>query len=700
MLLFRRLIRSLTLHLLLAAWGILNSTPGFAQVGISECESTAGLSVADFDLCAAFQVIDDLFLCNLDSVLFFVDPAMTINDSIGMCRAAGDTLSFSSPTDTVYFMAFCVDTMNGFLALNVDPLPDVSPSASSVCAGDSVIFAFSGITSFTLYTSQGIVSGNFLDTVLYLGSDLVLDSLVDGNTCSAILGDSIEVIELPTLELSRTSICSGDSVLMVFGGTGPWVLDTGLSVTYSADSIYLSPTASTYIFSLSDATGCSLDTMVEIEVNALPTILFSDSLACGNDNWSILLTGDSIWMLYWNVLSSQLPDSAFSQVISLNGFSTDTVVSLRVDSLKDATGCVAFPDFSESITFTPGPLSDNVVPAVCVDDSLVISGLVNADSLIYQWLSVGGTDTLLGLPDGSTVKLFVPVAADTLLTYLASDEGCVQVDTLIVTEVSFPQVQILSDSVPGDGADYCIGQGLQFTAVGQGSSGYTWNVPTGVTGSGTFSPVLQIPDITGVVNGYVTLTQWNTDVDSLVRCEDSDSIPLVAVNETCVFEGVYQFPGGIFVAVLNSSANSSVYAWTDGMGMPIVGADSNAILTFLPGALVPDMINVSASFYSDFTCACQSGILDVQNILGQEERQVLAYPNPTRTELNLLIPSFLTEGWVTLRLFSYDGSIVFEQDFLPNERLLMVRLPEKLSGVYSLELRSNDYLFTDKLFVR
>ena len=101
--------------------------------------------------------------------------------------------------------------------------------------------------------------------------------------CVTMKTVTVTVDEIAISVTANTTICEGESMqLTATGGTiYNWSPTTGLSDPSIANPIATPTTTTTYMVTVTNATGCSEESAVTITVNPNPILLISENTFCG-----------------------------------------------------------------------------------------------------------------------------------------------------------------------------------------------------------------------------------------------------------------------------------------------------------------------------------------------------------------------------------------------------------------------------------
>lgn len=232
------------------------------------------------------------------------------------------------------------------------------------------------------------------------------------------------------------------------------------------------------------------------------------------------------------------------------------------------------------------------------------------------------------------------------------------------------QVMVHSPIIIANASDTEICKGDQVTLYGSGASTYNWD--HGVLNNTAFTPLQ-------------TETYTVTGQD-IYGCSDTDNIT-ITVHDTIQFS--IQEP---ITGTLEAPAQMNSYQW------------------YLNDSLVATSQTYTPSANGTYTViitdgnGCQSTsqpyqVLNV-GISNSSDQNFQVYPNPNTGRF--IIHSSRTQGLIKLRLLSIEGKQIYTQNlnFSSNKNEVEIIIPSITSGVYLMELYSENELFHEKLVIR
>jgi gliding motility-associated-like protein len=513
-------------------------------------------------------VTDGNFCSTSDTVVVTVDtlPVVNLGNDTALCN--GDTLFLDGgPAQQAYVWSNGVFTQTNFLTtttsislvvvdsndcqgsdnlnLQVDTLPtiDLGPD-TSICDLDSVVIrAYSGLFSIqwnedTLLTADSLV----IDTANSYWVDII-----DSNGCAGVDTMVLSIDTLPVVDLGNdTSICLGFSLNLT--------LDTGyaaynwINMASSGNTLTIDTTG-TYYVHVVDSNECQTSDTINLTVDTLPQIdIGNDTNICIGD----VITFDAglgYQSYLWNVGPATrllTTDSAFTYMVTVTDFN----------------GCIGGDTLVLGLNQLPvvnlGPDRELCV-GVTVSEVLDAGpGFVN-----YAW-SAGGA----GGP--GTHRTITATTQDTFRVTITDVNGCMDSDTIVVSAVQLPTVNLGPDTA------YC--EGDPFTFVMNTGSGFISHIWRNI--------VLPAGSDTVATNGQILLVDtagtYVVDIIELFNgrnCPNSDTIQVIEMplpnigiaGEETVCEN------DVFTRTLTATAAGNYnYQWN-------VGGNTNSITATSPG---------------------------------------------------------------------------------------------------------------------
>jgi gliding motility-associated-like protein len=388
------------------------------------------------------------------------------------------TPNVSTQYSVIGKLGLCSDT--GFSSVIVNPIPQISFTADTVCEGDLTNVILSGADNYVWNI------GSIQDTLQLTASSLDLYEVV-GNLqlCYDTIIFRLPVKPLPSLSVVNPSICRGDMVFINAIGADSYSWSNGNLNSF----IQVSPTSNTSYTVFGEKDGCLSFAVSMVNVKNTPLINVNSDTICIGQTETINATGANIysWSNGFNSSSisvSPLVNTNYT-VIGFIGDCSDTAISI--------------------ISVNNNPVLSINDTAICRGDSVSLL-IMGADS--YEW-SNGQTGN----------NIMVSPLVLTEYTVTGSLNNCTDTAFVKVNVYNPPNVSTTNTAV-------CIGDSVSIVAVG--ALNYSWS-------NGMIGDQISISPVTSV---YFTV------IGSDGRCSDTaisyvsvKPIPVLNLNDTSVCFG-------------------------------------------------------------------------------------------------------------------------------------------------------------------
>jgi predicted transcriptional regulator len=392
----------------------------------------------------------------------------------------------------------------------VNALPVVTISGEKeICNGLSTVLTASGGNVYIW--NNGVTSNSI--TVSPIAMTTYSVTVTDNKGCSSATNVTVLVNSLPVVAINGDKeICAGESTTLTTGGGMLFAWSNGSST----NSITISPAVTTtYGVTVTDAKGCSSNTSVTVQVNALPEVTISgDKDICAGESTTLTTSGGSGYIWSNGATTSQIIVSP----------SVTTTYSVTV---TDEKGCSS----SESVTVQMNALPDVAISGnneLCSGESTTLSASIGST---YVW-STGATTRQINVNPAITTTYGVTVT---------NNSGCSNPASFTVKVNPLPELTISGDN------DICLGEST--TLIASGGAEYIWS-----TGS-TINNITINPE---------TTTIYGVTVSDGKGCKSSSNItvvvnPLPAViingdNEICLGENTTL-----------TAVGGTLFSWSNGM---------------------------------------------------------------------------------------------------------------------------------------
>ncbi|MCB9189687.1 MAG: gliding motility-associated C-terminal domain-containing protein [Flavobacteriales bacterium] len=553
----------------------------------SNCNSSSGIQIYVFGGGCSGAITEHLDW----------NPGTTTNATL--------TATGLTPGNTYYIMvdgnggAVCDYTIGAStgVSIPVDAGPDVT-----ICLGESTSLSATGGDGSYTWSPSGTLSGSSGTTVTATptttttytatsatGNPLCPSSTTDDVTVTVTSGGNLTVGATSALSGSvgpssgsvSVNICNGGSATLSVSGAsgGPtaytWTPSTGLSCTNCANPTASPTSTTTYSVTATNASGCDLLGTVTVNVTPAPTVSVNSGTMC--ENGSVTLTASGMTSYSWSPSTGLSGTSGASVTASPTSTTTYTVTG-------STTGC---PNDTETSTVTVTPLPNpnfSISGNQCLaTNSITLTNTGTAGT--YSWSIPSGSPST---STSSSVTTSYAAAGTYNVTLTTTTSGCTDAITIPVTINPNPTVTVTPTPVNCNGA--CDGS---ITAVGAGTSGYTYNWGGAGTGStlsnqcaGTYN--VTMTDINGCqATGSGTITQpavlTASGTPGTISCNGgTTTITITATGGTTPYSGTGTFTlgaGPYSYTVTDAKGCTSTVSGTLTEPTPLVADDTPGTIT-------------------------------------------------------------------------------------------------------------------------
>lgn len=468
----------------------------------------------------------------------------TWSPGTGLSATTGAVVVASPASTTTYTVigssGTCSDTTTVTVTVNSNPVVAVSPSSSSICAGNSVMLTASGATSYNWSPSTGlsattgaIVTAGPLTTTTYtvVGTD--------GNGCTGSATALVTVNSNPTVTVApaTSTICQGNSVSLTASGATSYVWTPSASLnTSTGAAVVASPTVSTtYTVIGTNAAGCSDTTTAVVNVDPAISVTVSPSSASICTGGSVTLSASGATSYLWSP-SSGLNTTTSATVIASSTITTTYSVIGSAGSCADTATVTVTVNSLPNVTITPASTT------ICAGASTT---LTTSGASTYTWSPTASLNTSTG-----AIVVATPGSTTTYTVIGTDGNGCSNSATALVTVNPLPTVAVTPSS-----ATICNGDTVALAASGAVS--YVWNPSSGLN-TNVGANVLAFPTVT--ITYSVIGTDGNGCSSSSTAAITVNPLPniTVAPSSATICEGDS--------VVLTASGGTS-YNWSPSTGL-------------------------------------------------------------------------------------------------------------------------------------
>ncbi|MDD3876843.1 MAG: gliding motility-associated C-terminal domain-containing protein [Bacteroidales bacterium] len=478
-------------------------------------------------------VNNDTSLCKGDTLTLFVNYDNSITSTISWSDGSDTpTIDIVPESDTIYYVS--IGTTCGIaydsVSITVNPLPIVTTSPDTlICGGELVQLTASGgstyLWSHNAGNSDTVIVAPVITTTFKV-------TVTDTNSCIQTDSTLVTVISHPIAEAGNdTSICDGLSVQLTATGGNTYLWNTG-DTTQTIEIIPVN--SSHYSVTVSDINNCKGKDSVYVHLWPLPNANAGSNKSVCIGNSDTLNASGGVNYLWSPTIGLDNPAISNPIVTPLSTTTYSVIVS-------DNHSCSS----SDEIIVTVNPL-----PIVSISPDTVVCGgetvfLTASGGSVYQWSHNAGNTASVSVS---------PISSTTYTVIVTDTNSCTQMDSSVVSVVSYPPADA------GNDTSICTGSSVQISA--SGGLTYLWN-------TGDVSPTI---DITPDSNQYYIVTV--TDINN---CSSKDSVLVQLLALPIAFAG-----NDISICIGNSdtldASGGQTYQWspTSGLNDPAI---SNPIVT-------------------------------------------------------------------------------------------------------------------------
>jgi len=346
--------------------------------------------------------------------------------------------------------------------------------------------------------------------------------------------------------------------------------------------------------------------------------------------------------------------------------------------------------FGDEITYQPGADTDVITMSFEGGETLSFEDVGN-DDLVFSSENLSETD-------------------EAQLTLLSS-QGCQRDATVELLIRQNPDIQdAIVFSIDGvEDNSFCTGDENIEVEGPEGFSAllpfdYTWNAD-GLTLINEDDNTIVIQSIDD--NPAMLAIEAAVDYGNGFVCVAEETIEIQIEGERCDIE-VFGFPGGVFVAKLDSIVNGEQpqFDWITPDDLSIASSSGDLLIDSHIFFLAPETnytgdLEVRASYYDNSRCKC-SFLVERDNIAGNIGGDVRSYPNPIHQAeaLSIVLPEYFIGDDVVLRFFDSAGRLCYENSYPETQAIIELNLPYNFEGTYMVQLISPAHVASDKIVVR
>jgi gliding motility-associated-like protein len=407
--------------------------------------------------------------------------SLTANGATAYLWNTGSTsnlISVSPLSNTSYtVIGISLGCTNTAIAdVSVTPLPTVVVNSSTICSGQTATITASGATSYSWNT------GSLLSTLTDAPTTNTTYTVIGAALgCTSTAVANVSVTPLPTVTVTSSIICIGQTATITATGASTYVWNTGSLSNTITDA----PSANTSYTVLGSSSNCTNSAIANVSVMPLPTVTVNSSTICSGQTATLNANGASAYL--WNTGAT-----GSALVISPTVNTSFSVVGTNA-------GC------SNTVSTIVNVVSS---PSLSVNSTTICSGQTTT-------LSVSGASSYIWNNGTTTNTAVVSPVATTIFSVVGSIGTCSTTTTVNVVVNPLPIISVQSITI-------CAGQSATLTAFG--ASVYNWNT------NSNLNPLVVSPNATTTYSVTGTNLNCTSSTTATVFVENSPTVAFNSIN--------------------------------------------------------------------------------------------------------------------------------------------------------------------------
>jgi gliding motility-associated-like protein len=480
-------------------------------------------------------------------------PAMSLSSPTGSVVKANPTAT-QNYTVTGTDANGCVNT--GTTSVTVNPLPIITVSSASICAGQQTATLTAGGASsysWTPVTNLTPSTGSIVMATPSSSQNYTVTG-TDANGCINKGAGNITVFTLPTVTSTSTSICLGSSGTVTAGGASTYTWNTG--ATGSAFTVIPIATGN-YTVSGTDINSCTNTAVGTITVYPSLTVTVNNASICAGQQ-TATLTADGAVNYVWNPTTGLTPATG-SMVVANPNTTTIYTVTGSVGSCS-ATAI-------STVTVNPLPIPTATANTPCLSQqalnlSCTLNGMQN-----YNW--TGPNSFVASGQNQSIAAANLVLANEGKYNVVVTDNNsCTNMATVLVNINQKPAITAI-------GATVCVGQTINLSSNGAGTGTYNWSGPS----TYSYTSTSQNPSITNaapIMDGIYSVI--GTDANG---CQNATFASVQVNNLPAIIASSYTICSGEQTATLTAGGAgvAGTYSWSPSTGL---STNTGSVITGTP----------------------------------------------------------------------------------------------------------------------
>ena len=407
--------------------------------------------------------------------------SLTANGATAYLWNTGSTsnlISVSPLSNTSYtVIGISLGCTNTAIAnVSVTPLPTVVVNSSTICSGQTATITASGATSYSWNT------GSLLSTLTDAPTTNTTYTVIGAALgCTSTAVANVSVTPLPTVTVTSSIICIGQTATITATGASTYVWNTGSLSNTITDA----PSANTSYTVLGSSSNCTNSAIANVSVTPLPAVTVNSSTICSGQTATLNANGASAYL--WNTGAT-----GSALVISPTVNTSFSVVGTNA-------GC------SNTVSTIVNVVSS---PSLSVNSTTICSGQTTT-------LSVSGASSYIWNNGTTTNTAVVSPVATTIFSVVGSIGTCSTTTTVNVVVNPLPIISVQSITI-------CAGQSATLTAFG--ASVYNWNT------NSNLNPLVVSPNATTTYSVTGTNLNCTSSTTATVFVENSPTVAFNSIN--------------------------------------------------------------------------------------------------------------------------------------------------------------------------
>lgn len=435
----------------------------------------------------------------------------------------------------------CSGSVTNSIVVNPQPTVAWTNTLTDQCVSSNFYLLSGATPTGGTYSGLGVSGGVFNASTAGEGTHTLTYTFTNEFGCTASATNTIIVHGLPAVSWTNvlTPQCANSTTYLLTGGTPAGGVYSGTGVTgNNFNALVAGVGVKTLTYTYTDGFGCTNSATNLITVNALPTVIWPNTLnpACVSSTTYALSGGSPSGGVYSGV---GVTGTNFNPSVAGTGLKTITY------TYTSPSGCSGFATNTILVYDVPvvyAGADQNLNPGQST--TLTGSATGGSGSYSYSWTPA---EFLVDANVQNPVTLALNSSVTFTLTVTDGVSGCINTDQVVITVANFPLVL----NVTATPSSICAGGSSTLSAGASGGTGpytYAWNSdPAGFT-SNQANPV---------VNPAVTTTYYVTVNDDVSSQSGSVTVNVTALPLVFAVGGggaICQGGEGLFITLSGSEA--------------------------------------------------------------------------------------------------------------------------------------------------